>query len=73
MGGIKTELEQELLWYAAREPLIKNYTKVFTRRASGAYIFRPNQTTPFPLRKPEGLLFSVYKGFLLIVNNKGDN
>ena len=63
VDGEKLDLEQEILWYAAREPRMKNYTRNMMRRPSGFYIFRPNQTEPFLMRKREGLPFSIYKGF----------
>lgn len=60
--GKQLELEQEFLWYAAREPIEKKYTSFLWRKPSGAYIFRPNQTDPFPCRLKEGVSISIYKG-----------
>ena len=62
VDGEKLDLEQEILWYAAREPRMKNYTKNLMRKPSGFYIFRPNQTEPFPMRNKEGVPVSIYKG-----------
>lgn len=62
LDGEKLDLQQEILWYAAREPQLKNYTKSAIRRGSGLYLFRPNQTNPFPARKNEGVSILIYKG-----------
>ena len=63
LDGGKLDVEQEILWYAAREPQLKNYTKSAMRRGSGLYIFRPNQTSPFPARKQGGVSILIYKGY----------
>lgn len=63
VDGNERDLEQEILWYAAREPQVKNYTRNLARRPSGLYVFRPNHTDAFPIRKQEGVSISIYKGF----------
>ena len=60
--GEIVELEQEFLWYAARESVLKSWQ---WRKPSGAYIFRPNQTNPFPVRLNEGVSVSIYKGLCI--------
>jgi len=60
--GKKVELEQEFLWYAARESVLKSWQ---WRKPSGAYIFRPNQTNPFPVKLNEGVSVSIYKGLCI--------
>ena len=62
INGEKIELEQEILWYAARAPEKKKYRKLMWRRASGIYVFRPNGTNPLPIRNHEGVAVSIYKG-----------
>ena len=57
----KLELEQEILWYAAREP--QYYDSGYLKnRGSGIYMFGSNQTNPFPMRNPQGIFVSIYKG-----------
>lgn len=60
--GEKIELEQEFFWYASRKPLWKAFIRNHTRLGSGAYVFRPNQTNPFPIRATERVSVSIYKG-----------
>ena len=44
VDGVETPLQQEFLWYAGILA-----TPGADDRASGAYIFRPNGTEPFPM------------------------
>ncbi len=67
IDGEVVEVSQELLWYAGRTPgpLLHHKKKIRTsKKASGAYLFRPNQTDPFPVRKLEGVSTSIFKGKL---------
>jgi len=57
----KLELEQEIAWYAAREPEDKN---AWTGLNSAIYMLRTNQTNPFPTQKLEGISVLIYKGSL---------
>ena len=59
------------MWYAASKPGTIQRSKgsgLKSKRSqakpSGAYLFRPNQTDPFPLTKSEGVTVSIYKGKL---------
>ena len=54
------ELEQEILWYPAKEPQDKN---AWTGVNSAIYKLRTNQTNPFPMQKEEGISVSIFKGF----------
>ena len=56
----KLELEQEILWYSAKEPQDKN---AWTGVNSAIYKLRTNQTNPFPVRKEERITVSIFKGF----------
>ncbi len=62
VDGNMIDLEQEILWYDARGPQMKNYSSFLMRRASGIHHFRSNHTEPFHLRSMEGLSVSIYKG-----------
>ncbi len=42
INGQESRLEQEFLWYAG----MSGDNSIDTKRASGAYIFRPNGTSP---------------------------
>jgi len=62
VDGQKLELEQEILWYAAREPQDKNR---WTGLNSAIYMLRTKQTNPFSMLKPgEGVPVSIFKGIL---------
>ena len=71
IDGNSIDLKQEFLWYASKKPgMIQRSNgsglKSNSRpsKSSGAYLFRPNQTDPFPLTKSEVVTVSIYKGNL---------
>jgi len=59
----KLEVEQEILWYPAKEPQDKN---AWTGVNSAIYKLRTNQTNPFPVPKEERISVSIFKGFTAI-------
>jgi len=59
IGGEEIELKQELMWYAGKRPGFN----------TGAYLFRPNQTNPFPLVKSEGATTPIHKGIFPLLCN----
>lgn len=82
IDGEQIDLKQEFLWYAGKNPGkikrskgsrgLKN--RINKGRPSGAYLFRPNQTDPFPLTKSDtGVTNTIYKGILLQVILKSIN
>ena len=58
----KLELEQEMVWYAARAPQDRN---VWTGVNSAIYKLRTNQTNPFPIPRQKKISISIYKGLFL--------
>ena len=61
IDGEQIDLKQELLWYAGRKP--EQISRISQTTPSGAYLFRPNQTDPFPLVKSKaGVFITIHKG-----------
>ncbi len=64
VDGQKLELEQEIVWYAAKEPRDRN---VWTGVNSALYMLQTNQTNPFPIpRQNEEIYVKIFKGFCSI-------
>jgi len=64
IDGEETELKQEFFWYAGnnRGNMRPPNNEEGSAKASGAYLFRPNQSDPFPVRSNEEVATTIYKG-----------
>ncbi|XP_071440327.1 lysosomal alpha-mannosidase-like isoform X1 [Hetaerina americana] len=61
-GDLKAEIKQEILYYES----MAGDNSIFAKRASGAYIFRPNGTDAVPMKsKINRVTSKVYRGELV--------